>query len=74
MGINPVELSGLLFGAIKNTDPEDKNYNNMIATIQELIPEIKDKTAEDSVKWLQGRSRHFLIGLKKFKEKFKREI
>ena len=50
-----------------------KNYNNMIAAMQELIPDIKDKTAEDTMKWLQGRSRHFLIGLKKFKEKFNKK-
>ena len=74
VSVSPGEVGALFYAALKNMKETDENYKNILFAMQNDIlddPGIKDYDDKKFVKWLQGRSRHFLIWLGKFKERFK---
>lgn len=73
--IQPEHVGSLFYAALKNMKETDDNYKNILFALKnDIIDDNRAKEMNDKefVKWLQGRSRHFLIWLEKFKEKFKK--
>jgi uncharacterized FlaG/YvyC family protein len=69
--VNPEAVSALFYAALKNMKTTDENYKNILAALKDAIENITDKEDDEAIKWLQGRSRHFLFYLKQFQETLK---